>query len=281
MARPRKRRPARRSSLRRRSSSASALSTIGWGAVIVSVVALVIGGFWLADRQKKANATDAVTLCPVEGPTGAMVALLDLTDPLTRSQANQLQTWLGDEIASSPRGAMLSVGVVSEDPSDWGARFAKCKPQTAEDANPLIQNPSILGETYNDEFLVPLHETLEEMMQSETQDTSPIMESLQALVSETPNFTTTRPRRLVIVSDMLQNSNVLSFYRAEGWEYFIETRAHERLAGNLADVEVTLLRIPRTSANIGDPLKVDTFWARYFDSQGTSARFDIHNLGDL
>lgn len=279
MARSRKRRPTRRSSSRRRGSSS--LNTIGWGAVIVLVVALVIGGFWLADRQKKANATDAVTLCPVEGPTGAMVALLDLTDPLTRSQANQLQTWLGDEIAASPWGTMLSVGVVSEDPSDWGARFAKCKPQTAEDANPLIQNPSILGETYNDEFLVPLRETLDEMMQSETQDTSPIMESLQALVSETPSFTSTRPKRLVIVSDMLQNSNVLSFYREEGWGYFTETRAHERLAGNLADVEVTLLRIPRTSANIGDPRKVDTFWARYFDSQGTSARFDIHNLGDL
>ncbi|WP_146180735.1 hypothetical protein [Thalassorhabdomicrobium marinisediminis] len=235
----------------------------------------------MADRQRKANATDAVTLCPVEGPTGAMVVLLDLTDPLTRSQANQLQTWLGDEIASSPRGTLLSVGVVSEDPSDWGARFAKCKPQTAEDGNPLIQNPSILGETYNDEFLLPLHETLEKMMQSETQNTSPIMESLQALVSGTPNFTTTRLRRLVIVSDMLQNSSVLSFYRSEGWEHFTETRAHERLAGNLDEVGVTLLRIPRTSANIGDPLKVDTFWARYFDSQGTSARFDVRNLGDL
>ena len=250
--------------------------------VIVAVTGLVIGGFILADYLKKTSAVDENTLCPLDGPKAAMAILLDLTDPVTPAQDRRLRTIIGGEIARAEAGTMIAVGLVSEDPANWGARFALCKPQEEANANPLIQNPKMIGERYNDAFKVPFDTALQTLLNAPTEMTSPIMESLQALISDTPSIETVPGRRqLIIVSDLLQNSQVLSFYRNEFWDSFAQKGGTGRLSGNLTDVDVMLLRIPRPESKIDGDTRVDQFWLHYFDRQGTHAGFDLRTLGDL
>lgn len=114
---------------------------------------------------------------------------------------------------------------------------------------------------------------------------APIMESLQALVSETPllveeaNRSDQRPRRVIIVSDMLQNSEVVSFYRGQEWSDFEASRDFSRMGRNLFDVSVEILRLPRDEPAIRDPGAIDHFWVRYFDAQGANLR--TRTIGDL
>lgn len=115
---------------------------------------------------------------------------------------------------------------------------------------------------------------------------APIMESLQALVAETPLLVEDRPRsgehrprRVIIVSDMLQNSAAVSFYRGQEWADFQASRDFARLGRNLHDVTVELLRLPRDEPAIRDPGAIDHFWVRYFDYQGATLR--VRTIGDL
>mgnify|MGYP001158983358 FL=1 len=115
---------------------------------------------------------------------------------------------------------------------------------------------------------------------------APIMESLQALVAETPLLVQDelrgadrRPRRIVIVSDMLQNSDVVSFYRGQEWADLQASRDFARLGRNLHGVDVEILRLPRDEPAIRDPGAVEHFWVRYFDYQG--ADVSARTIGDL
>lgn len=115
---------------------------------------------------------------------------------------------------------------------------------------------------------------------------APIMESLQALVAETPllvqdglRSADQRERRILIVSDMLQNSDVVSFYHGQEWADFQASRDFARLGRNLHDVSVEILRLPRNDPAIRDPEAVDHYWVRYFDYQGASVR--ARTIGDL
>jgi len=240
---------------------------------------IVIG--YVAITLTEKSRLDEVTLCHLGGARSITMILLDLTDPLTGTQQARLETLLLDEVRRSGIDTMISFGVVSEDADNWGARFAKCKPATGEDANALYENPRLIEERYNNEFLLPMLNELANAVSGEPESRSPIMESLQSLISETPDFTRAEgERKIVIVSDMLQHSDVLSFYRGQGWDYFSDSGGARRLARNLGAVSIEIIRIPRAGSNLPDRAEVEDFWSRYFDRQGSRVP-TVRDLGDI
>lgn len=258
-------------------------STILWAGALAAV--LLAGGaaaWFVADVLTSREEVDEASLCPAAGPPSALAILLDLTDPLAPAQASRLQAILDREVAAAPTGEMISVGVVSEDPGRWGALFALCKPESGETANMLYENPRLIAERFEDAFRGPFEDLVDATMRAGEQDRSPIVESFQALLSETPHaLGEGRPLRIVVVSDLLQHSDLLSFYRGDGWDAFEASGGADRLSRNLDGAQVTILRIPRTDAPGEALAQVDPFWARYFDRQGASAPIDVAILGDL
>ncbi|MFD2815082.1 hypothetical protein ACFSYD_12825 [Paracoccus aerius] len=248
----------------------------------VAVMAALGGGFWWAGQQTAQAAVDENTLCPVAtGPVAMTSILLDLTDPLSPAQHSQLMAWLDEEIDRAPRGAQFTLGVVSEDPANWGATEPLCKPQDAASASALTQNVRLVGNRYREQFLAPLKANLEQMVSASGANSSPIMESLQALVSATPGFVTYEgPRRIVLVTDLLQHSDVLSFYRGGDWESFRNSADYERVGSTLTNAEVQVYQVPRPAEGIKDPHAVEDFWLRYFERQGAHAP-GVKRLGDL
>ena len=143
------------------------------------------------------------------------------------------------------------------------------------------RNPTQLDRRFAAGFLAPFEAELAGMMDTREASQSPIMEGLQALLAGTgaAGVKVKGPRRIVIVSDLLQHSEALSFYRGEDWESFRASPDFARLAKNLDAAEVTILRVPRPGAKV-DGAAVDDFWVRYLDAQG-AGRVDVEPLGDL
>ncbi len=268
----------RRRTSRRKGAKANNLI---WGIVIVACFGLVAGIGFVSQKLIAKATVDEVTLCHAEGVHNVVSILLDLTDPLSETQQARLKAIIAREVSDASVDTMIALGVVSEASGNWGAKFAKCKPATGVDANGLYENPAIIAERYQSEFIVPIQVTLESMMSGETENQSPIMEALQSLVSETPYFSDTRGNRtIIVVSDMLQHSNNLSFYRNQGWDYFAKQNGPQRLAGNLSGVSIQILRVPRLAGNIPSNDIVEDFWVRYFDKQGSHPP-SVTSLGDL
>lgn len=275
MARRRSRPPRRKLRGRREQSN------LRWYVAIIVCVGLVVGVGVLANNLISKSKIDEATLCHAGGALNVTVVLLDLTDPLSATQQARLKTILDNEITGSTTDTMISLGVVSETSSNWGAKFAKCKPASGEDANGLYENPVIIAERYAREFTNPIKDTLDSMLTGESENQSPIMEALQSLISGTPDFTTARgQKKIVIVSDMLQHSDNLSFYRGQGWDYFTRQKGEQRLARNLANVTVEILRIPRSGGKTLPAEITEGFWTRYFDRQGSRPP-SVSSLGDL
>lgn len=261
----------------RRRGAASILYGLGIAGLIILLGAVA----WYVRGIRHADAIDEATLCPADGAVAATAVLLDLTDPLTATQSLALRSFLEDRIAASPRGTLVSVGRVSDDPESQGAVLATCKPMTGAEAGEWVRNPAMVEATYQERFLEPFRRELAAMLDAAPASQSPIMEGLQALlVGAAPiDVVPGAPREIVLVSDLLQHSGTMSFYRGETWSDFRTSEAYGRLARNLDGQEVTLLRLPRSAPGI-DPADVDDFWVRYFEAQGAQA---IHPrvLGDL
>ena len=151
-----------------------------------------------------------------------------------------------------------------------------------EEANALYQNPGMIEERYRKEFREPFDSIVSAMLDSRGADRSPIMESLQALLVSAPGFVdATYPRRVIVVSDLIQNSETFSFYRGDIWRRFIRSQDAERLAGRLQGVEVEICRIPRPGGRV-DKSAVDDFWVNYFDRAGVNRVLtSTCPLGDL
>ncbi len=276
------RRGSSRSTRGRGKSSGSGASTPLLALGALAVVAALGGAFWWSNKDAAANAVDSQTLCPApSGPVGMTAILLDLTDPLSPAQHSQLMAWLEDEIDRAPRGTQFTMGVVSQDHVNWGATDPLCKPQDASSANTLTQNARLIDARYRERFLDPLKTRLESMVSTSGADRSPIMESLQALVSDSAGFVTFEGgRRIVVVSDLLQHSDVLSFYRGGDWESFRSSPDYQRIGTTLDGAEVQIYQVPRPTEGVKDPAVLDDFWMKYFERQGAHIP-SVERLGDL
>lgn len=275
-----RRRSSRGGGGRRQRGSGASVPLLALGAL--AVVTVLGGAFWWSSKDTIANAVDPRTLCPAStGPVSMTAVLLDLTDPLSPAQHSQLMAWLEEEIDAAPRGTQFTMGVVSEDHANWGATEPLCKPQTGASANSLTQNARLIDDRYHELFLAPLNARLESMVSASGADRSPIMESLQALVSDSAGFVTFKgDRRIVIVSDLLQHSATLSFYRGGDWESFRSSPDFQRIGTTLNGAEVQIYQIPRPTEGVRDPAILDDFWVNYFERQG-SHRPLVKRLGDL
>jgi hypothetical protein len=248
---------------------------------IVVLLAVVAAAGWFVTRQIRADAIDEATLCPATGATGELAILLDITDPLGATQLLTLRSELERMVVDSLRGTLVSLGRVSDQPGELGAAYALCRPLTGAEGGEWIRNPTQLDRRFQDRFLKPFQAELSGMLDASEAKQSPIMEGLQALLAGTAakGVKVEGPHRIVIASDLLQNSDAMSFYRGDDWASFKKSPDFARLAKNLAGAEITIFRVPRQDAKV-DAAAVDDFWVRYLDTQGAD-KVTVTPLGDL
>lgn len=247
----------------------------------VAALAVLAGLFLVQRRTEEQMAIDPGTLCPTGGPRAMVAILVDVTDPLAPAQAMKLREYVRREVDDADTGTEFSLGMVSDDASRLGAQVALCKPHSGADVSQLNQNVRLVESRYEDRFLKPLNALFETMITASNAKHSPIMEALQALIGDTPGFVTfDGPKRVILVSDLLQHSDAMSFYRGEDWQRFIASPAAQRLSQSLGGAEIELYLIPRPAGFKGDPAVVEDFWLRYFDHQGAGLPV-VHRLGDL
>lgn len=262
---------------RGKSANGNALPIFG------AIVALgLLGfGFYSMSATKTEMAIDPETFCPAAGAVASTIILFDVTDPLAPAQSKQLQQYLEREFTAAAVGTQFTMGIVSEDDAQWGATAPLCKPPSPDDVSALTQNVTLVKERYDERFLAPMHSNLADMITATGSSRSPIMEALQSLAAETPGFLTfSGPRKVILISDLLQHSDAMSFYKGNDWESFANSADFERLGRTLSGAKVEIFSVPRKVEGIRDPAMVEDFWMRYFDLQGADLPV-LRTLGDL
>ncbi|WP_371154409.1 hypothetical protein [Jannaschia sp. 2305UL9-9] len=249
---------------------------MGIGLIVAALSALGVIGWFLFAEAGKAP-IDSTSLCPADGPTGHLAILLDTTDPVSSTQLRAARNRITDMIDGAPDFTRISFATVSPDGDIRAGSFTSlCKPPS--DASALIGNPRLVAERYEVSFVTPVRAALDGLLAIPEAQASPILEALQEFLTRIPDFGTgDAPREVVLVTDLVQHSDVFSFYRGDDWASFRNSGAADRLARSLTDTRVRILRLPRPAA---PQAVVDDFWRRYLDAQGASA-VTTTTLGDL
>ncbi len=207
---------------------------------ILTIVLLVGGGFyWL---NSVSDPLDENFCSAKNGPKAVTAIIFDKSEQYSRDQVTDIKTsfglWLsGQEATTKNRdidlgffaeGTLVQLYVTDQEainrPDGLDPKAQLCVPRDFRDAEGWIDNPDFLKADYQ-KFVSTFTNAIEELLQ-EAEGTSPIMETF-VRISNSESFQAhpTKPHNMFIISDMLQNSDNYSHYRAgEGpnWNSFEE-----------------------------------------------------------
>jgi hypothetical protein len=241
------------------------------GVAILASVALVTAYFLVRREATDRPQLEAVTLCPVEGPWGTIVVLLDSTDAFPAVAQTQITQHLIETAEALPDYNLLEIRQVTPEIPGGRILFSKCNPGDGSNLSELTANPELAYRRWLDEFQAPLQDALSGALIAEGADTSPIMATIQqiAVSKFSGGDVEQTPRRLIVVSDMIENTPAYSQYRGDlSYERFRASAGYRDLHTNLHDAGVEILYVQRGQPAVLDASDHLEFWIEWIADNG-------------
>jgi len=259
----------RKSAASRRAASQKRWALVKIAAVVVAIAAFGAIYYTVSSSNRR---LDEATLCPTH-PDSNTVLLVDVTDPMNVAQRQDFFNELQRLKNSIPRFGRLSViKVDSASEHLLSPVIERCNPGRAGDVGEFAGNPKAVEEQRR-HFDLALDRAFESLTRASGADASPILESVQSValtILQAPG-NEDQPRRLIIVSDLLQNTPDASFYqRLPDPSAFIAGPAFRRARTNLRGVEVELWMLERPDTAQTQPIALRELWSRIIEAQGGS-----------
>ena len=260
-------RPTSRVSSRRRHDARVGIPLI---ALALILLASIVGGYAFLVRSRVE--LDAATGCPTSGPSAVTAILFDRTDPINDKQ----KLFLKNKLDSLQETTQKYEEVDTYSLEDQGDRivqplFRLCDPGKGTNVSSLTGSPSMVQERWEKQFDAPLRDMMEAMREGGGAKTSAIFEAIQSVSLQSfqnPKIDTHTPKQLIIVSDLIQFTKTLDFYK-DGLNYqtFRQSAEARRLRTNLAGVRIEILFIPRARSDRINQLV--SFWTNWLVDQGS------------
>ena len=182
----------------------------------IAAAAIAIIGFTIYALQPAPY--DADTLCVIsDDPPPHTAIIIDKTDEYSEEQADLIAGVIRRTQQRLEVGERLTLFELDASGQfDARGEFSLCNPGRGRQVNPLFRNPKMIEERYERLFSGPLEAILEDLVTPKEAPASPILEAI-ARLSQTEMFSDDVPRRrVVLISDMLQNSDTFSAYGGRG-----------------------------------------------------------------
>ncbi|AZU04556.1 hypothetical protein X907_2033 [Glycocaulis alkaliphilus] len=178
------------------------------------VVAGVLGAISYAALVLQPEEYDPETLCLVGETPPHTVIMIDRTEVrYTPSQARRINDVILAARSQLEIGERLSLFELNHRGEIRNTnRFSVCNPGRGDQINPLYRNPNRVQARYDALFDRPLDRALDGLMDLIDSPVTPLLESLAEL-GNSEDFNTAVPRRrIILISDMLQNTQLYSVY---------------------------------------------------------------------
>lgn len=207
------------------------------------------------------------------------VFLIDRSDNTPSQTIAEIRNRITKTIDSEVReGELVSIFHISDSAQhDLQPIFSMCKPKA--DGNELYENRRMIQKRFEASFSKPLQEAL--AMQASASEVSPLAEVMTDFLAS--DFLDAAHNRLVVFSDLMQNSDAVSLYSctddAAAIASYREARAGAIERPELRNVSVKLNLIPRQGIGSNVISCRERFWAWYFgDNEGPSAGVETSYL---
>lgn len=241
--------------------------------ILVAAAALVLFGRYVVFAPGSPE-RDAETGCPETGPAALTAIMIDATDRIGAISRADVLARLEEYVAASREDEMVigfearPVGEEVDEPL-----LTVCHPGDPEEASEWTQNPRLIRRRLEERFRQPLDALFRDLLGRGEAPTSPLMESVQGVAvsflgrEEYVDI----PKRLVLVSDLMQHSEYLSFFRQPGVDYDTFSRSHgaDALSTDLRGTTVDILFVQREAHDrVPSTRGLAEFWGRWIEDQG-------------
>lgn len=199
--------------------------------------------------------------------------IVDTTDGLTKSQLKAVK----EEIYASAKALLvndkLTLFVIQKGENDKNGEatmyFNERRPRDGSHANFVYELPSQIEGNFKEHFQKPLDRAIDQIEAKENAITTPLVETIRNIVTS-PDFDDIENHELILVSNLLQHTDQLSFY-GNNWNNFgqLLNRSLRNLdvKGMLRGARVKVFLIPEkrfTNAH-------EDWWRKYFQYLGVDS----------
>ncbi len=195
------------------------------------------------------------------------VFLIDQSDPFNVQDTHWVNQLISSESRSLQRYGKFTVLAISRD----GGRepleiFSRCSPGAPNAFTFLFRNERLTEQDWSEKFKLDLEERVADVMLNKQANYSPLLEHFEAVMRR-PDFAPfVENRRLVVVTDLVQNTPRWSHYRnGADWDDFERTLDYSA-AKKFENVYVRIHVVERH--NGPDPQALREFWRVYFEDIG-------------
>ena len=266
-------------------SEENSSGSMGMLLLIAAIVLLIVGGAFLYFKsQSLLTPTDAYSLCPIkQNPAEVVAILLDPSDRLGEPQKIQLQGILQRIADKVPKFGLVEVYRIGTTASALPSPVIHlCNPGTGDSVSQVYANPELATRKWK-MFAESVTTTINREISTNQQASSPIFEAVQAIgvrAFSQPMFDHL-PKRLVIVSDLLQNvPGHIDMYRSmPEFSTFKATPYYKQIRTDLSGVTVFIVYLNRPFVPTQGRAHVN-FWENYFRDQNAEVESVIQLFGD-
>jgi len=175
--------------------------------VLFSILALSLSVWVLRPAE-----LDAATLCPTNRPlAGHTVVIVDRTDRWTQAMGSALTQLVENAQRDTAQYEKFSIVSLDADQSVHPL-FSICNPGEPTFWSDLYRGRRYTTRDFEDRFVGAAERVVEQVRQPSEARTSPIVEYVHRWLGSDDFNASVRHRRLILVSDMRQNSPLYSIY---------------------------------------------------------------------
>ena len=239
----------------------------------IIVLTILIGALFYEDKIIK---VDKNTFCPTEIPINKTVMLIDLSDKLNKPQIEFFLKEIQTIKRNVKKHHNFTIYLLDENLNiDKNKKFSLCNPGTQKDienSNFYEQktvNPKKVIKQWEELFSKKISNEIDKMIRgTRSQNTSPVLEMIQLVsIREFKNIDS-KENNLIIISDMLQNTDNLSMYQSKipTFDEFKQGDYFSKVRTNLNNnVKVMLYVLKRNGYRpMQESRKFYVFWFDFF-----------------
>ncbi|QOZ51522.1 hypothetical protein [Bradyrhizobium sp. CCBAU 53338] len=230
--------------------------------LFVAVVAVIaLGALYYSMPSRPA--LDRNTLCPIAGPEGITVVLVDTSDDLSPTTTREVMGILNDLVTGLPPYYRLDIRVLDIQGNRSRSLFSKCNPGDGVGLSEWTDNPRIARMRWIESFRKPAAEAIRNSLSSAKANSSPIMAAIQDIAID--QFSTSQSRSakksLVVISDMIEHTREYSQYRNADLTYprFKQSPAYLKYRTDLHQALVTIDYVSRPNV-MPETARHVSFW---------------------
>jgi hypothetical protein len=262
---------ARRPPRQRRSSG------FGWsglGGIVLLLLAIIAGGAlaWFYFSAAPRPVLDAQSLCPVTGPQGVTVVLVDTSDDLPETTRREVLGQLDDMITTLPPFYRLDIRVLDIAGVRSRSLFSRCNPGDGAGLSEWTDNPRIARLRWIEDFRKPAAAAVKNSMASAKAASSPIMAAIQDIAIDQFSAAATQNARktLYIISDMIEFTRDYSQYPRAGdlsFARYKQSPAYLKFRTDLHGATVILRYVTRQTngQSVLDATRHMEFWKAWVE----------------